>query len=85
MNAQPDPDEEDNPLARVRRATDLMDWHRAEIGRLAAVRAEALLELRALTGSVRDLAGLLGVTREHAYRLLREATERVGRGGRSSR
>jgi hypothetical protein len=78
VSAIPAPDEQDDPLARVRRATEQMDWHRQEIGRLAVDRAEALLELRARTGSVRHLAGLLGVTREHAYRLLREAAERSG-------
>lgn len=70
------PDEADEPVVRVRRASEQMDWHRQEIGRLAVVRARALLELRGQM-SVRELAGVLGVTREHAYRLLREAAERL--------
>lgn len=77
MTAPPDPDETDEPLTRVHAATELMDHHRAEIGRLATIRATALLDLHAQAGNARETARLLGVTREHTYRLLREAATRV--------
>ncbi len=55
-----------------------MDEHRRAIGRLAAIRGAALVELRR-GQSVAWIADQLGVTRQQVHRLLREALGRVYR------
>lgn len=57
---------------RIQQASRSMDEHRRAIGRLAAIRGAALLELRQ-GQSVIAIADQLGVTRQQVYRLLREA------------
>jgi DNA-directed RNA polymerase specialized sigma24 family protein len=70
----------DDPLARVQMASSSMDRHRVAIARLATIRGQALLELRARGHSAADLAGMLGVTRQQIHRLLREALGREADG-----
>lgn len=64
-------------LARVQLASAAMDKHRVAMFRLANIRGQALLELRAQGRSAADLADQLGVTRQQVHRLLREATGRL--------
>jgi hypothetical protein len=62
-------------VVRAQMASAAMDDHRRAMFRLANIRGQALIELRR-GHSVAELAGLLGVTRQQIYRLLRDATGR---------
>lgn len=64
-----------DPLTRAQMASAAMDDHRRALFRLANIRGKALIELRR-SHSAAELAGLLGVTRQQIYRLLRDATGR---------
>ncbi|HTJ77227.1 MAG TPA: helix-turn-helix domain-containing protein [Acidimicrobiales bacterium] len=60
-----------DPLVRAQRAASMMHHHRVAMSRLAAVRAQALVELRQSGRSAAGLAEDLGVSRQQVHRLLR--------------
>jgi len=60
-----------SPVERYRAAEAAMDHHRAELGRHAQARRDAVFELRDSGIKINDIADLLGVTRQTIYRILK--------------
>lgn len=61
MTSPPDDLETLPPIERARRALEWVEYHRAEVGRYAAIRLDAITELRA-TMTVKEVAAALGVS-----------------------
>ena len=65
-----------NPVERYHAAKEALEAHQEAVRRLSAVRASALADA-AEEDSVSGLARTLGVSRQRAHQLIREAKERA--------
>jgi hypothetical protein len=64
-----------NPVERYHAAREALEAHQEAVQRLSAIRASALADA-AEEDSVSGLARTLGVSRQRAHQLIREAKER---------
>jgi hypothetical protein len=65
------------PEVRAKMANDLITHHKGEIGKLAAVRRDALRELKGENHTVAEIAELVGIAEPQVYAQLKKSIEKL--------